>query len=213
MWTGGGRFAHTALVRFDTALRSIFGLTEMASVSTFSRFFRRFGQRQVEEVFADLSGWFWERVSGGAWTVDLDSSVLTRYGQQEGSQRGYNPWNRGKKSHHPPMAFAAECRMVITAWLRPGNTTDSTNAENFFREVLAIFGQRHRIGLLRCDIPAGLLRLQPDVAVSTGALGSSVKAHLKHLAGSMLCNRSKFGQIRPQIHTASRLSLTQTRMV
>jgi hypothetical protein len=151
IWTGGGRFAHTALVRFDAALRSIFGLTQMASVSTFTRFFRRFGQKQVEEVFAYLSDWFWQRVSGGSWTVDLDSSVLTRYGEQEGSERGYNPWKRGKKSHHPLMAFAAECRMVITAWLRPGNTTDSTNAENFFREVLAVFGQRHRIGLLRCD--------------------------------------------------------------
>lgn len=151
IWTGGGRFAHTALVRFDKALRSIFELTHMGSVSSFSRFFRRFGQRQVNEVFGYLSGWLWERVSSRSWTVDLDASVLTRYGRQEGSQLGYNPWHRGKKSHHPLMAFAAECRMVITAWLRPGNTTDSNNAENFLREVLAIFGSRHRIGLLRCD--------------------------------------------------------------
>ena len=71
--------------------------------------------------------------------MDLDSSVLTRYGHQEGSARGYNPKRRGKKSHHPLMAFAAECRMVINAWLRPGNTTDGSNVENFFREVLAIF--------------------------------------------------------------------------
>jgi len=151
VWTGGGRFAHTALVRFDAALRSIFALSNMGSVSTFSRFFRRFGQKQVEEVFKHLSLWFWERVRSGSWTVDLDSSVLTRYGQQEGTQRGYNPCHRGKKSHHPLMAFAAECRMVISAWLRPGNTTASSNVENFFREVLAVFGQRHRIGLLRCD--------------------------------------------------------------
>jgi len=151
IWTGGGRFAHTALVRFDSALRSIFGLSHMASVSTFTRFFRRFGQKEVEAVFHHLSRWLWERLSGGIWTVDLDSSVLTRYGEQEGSQRGYNPWHRGKKCHHPLMAFAAECRMVITAWLRPGDTNDCNNVENFFREVLAILGRRHRVGLLRCD--------------------------------------------------------------
>jgi Transposase DDE domain. len=151
VWTGGGRFAHTALVRFDGALRSIFGLAEVASVSTFSRFFRRFGQKQVEEVFGHLSDWFWGRVSGRSWTVDLDSSVLTRYGEQEGSELGYNPRNRGKRSHHPLMAFAAECRMVITAWLRPGDANDANNVENFFREVMAILGERHRIGLLRCD--------------------------------------------------------------
>src|SRR5262252_2831936 len=59
IWTGGGRFAHTALVRFDEALRSIFGLSQVASVSTFTRFFRRFGQRQVQEVFGYFSRWFW----------------------------------------------------------------------------------------------------------------------------------------------------------
>ncbi len=151
IWTGGGRYAHTALVRFDAALRSIFGLKVVGSVSTFTRFFRRFRQKQVEEVFSQLSGWLWSRVGGRSWTVDMDSSVLTRYGQQEGSRLGYNPWHRGKKSHHPLMAFAAECRMVITAWLRPGNTTDSSNAQNFFREVLRVLGPRHRVGLLRAD--------------------------------------------------------------
>lgn len=151
IWTGGGRFAHTALVRFDTALRTIFALEQVASVSTFTRFFRRFKQKQVEEVFSHLSGWLWQRLGARSWTVDLDSSVLTRYGRQEGSELGYNPWRRGKRSHHPLLAFAAECRMVITAWLRPGNACDNNNAENFFREVLAVFGERHRIGLLRCD--------------------------------------------------------------
>lgn len=151
VWTGGGRFTHTALVRFDQALRSIFGLTEVASVSTFSRFFRRFGHKETQEVFEHLSRWIWERVAGGNWTVDLDSSVLTRYGHQEGSEKGYNPRRQGKRSHHPLMAFAAECRMVISAWLRPGNTTDNSNASNFLNEVISVLGQKHRIGLLRCD--------------------------------------------------------------
>ena len=96
IWTGGGRFTHTALVRFDSALRGIFGLEQVGSVSTFSRFFRRFGRKQVEEVFGQLSGWLWQGIGPGSWTVDLDSSVLTRYGRQEGSQRGYNPWHRGQ---------------------------------------------------------------------------------------------------------------------
>jgi hypothetical protein len=151
VWTGGARFAHTAMVRFDETLRTIFGLAEVPSVSTFTRFFRRFDRRQVDEVFGHLSRWFWDRLSAQTWTIDLDSSVLTRYGHQEGSTRGYNPRRRGKQSHHPLMAFAAECRMVVTAWLRPGNTTDGCNVENFFGEVLATLGERHRIGLVRGD--------------------------------------------------------------
>jgi hypothetical protein len=151
VWTGGARFAHTAVVRFDEALRAIFGLAEVPSVSTFTRFFRRFGRREVDEVFGHWSRWFWDRLSAQTWTIDLDSSVLTRYGHQEGSTRGYNPRRRGKKSHHPLMAFAAECRRVVTAWLRPGNTTDGSNVENFLGEGLVTLGERHRIGLARGD--------------------------------------------------------------
>jgi len=151
VWTGGARFAHTALVRFDEVLRAVFGLSEVASVSTFTRFFRRFGQKQNNEVFAHLFGWFWQRVSPQTWTLDLDSSVVTRYGQQEGSARGYNPRRRGKNSHHPLLAFASECRMVVNAWLRPGNTTDGSNVENFFLESLRMLGSRHNVGLVRGD--------------------------------------------------------------
>jgi hypothetical protein len=151
IWTGGARFAHTAMVRFDQALCAIFGLSEVASVSTFTRFFRRFNQKQVNEVFGHLYGWCWDQVSPQTLTVDLDSTVVTRYGHQEGSFRGYNPRQRGKKSHHPLMAFAAECRMVVNAWLRPGNTTDGSNVENFFAEAVRMLGVRHRIGLVRAD--------------------------------------------------------------
>jgi hypothetical protein len=69
VWTGGERFAHTALVRFDETLRSIFGLARAPSVSTFTRFFRRFGRREVEAVFGHLSRWFWSQVSPQTWRL------------------------------------------------------------------------------------------------------------------------------------------------
>lgn len=151
IWVGGVRFAQTALVRYDEVLRAIFGLTQMGSVSTFTRFFRRFKQSDVEAVFKHLSSWCWQRLAARNWTVDFDSTVMTRYGHQKGSRKGYNPKHRGKRSHHPLIAFAAECRMVVSAWLRPGNTADGSNAENFLEEVLRVMGRRHRIGLLRAD--------------------------------------------------------------
>ena len=186
VWTGGARFAHTALVRFDNALRSIFGLAQVASVSTFTRFFRRFRQRDVDEVFGHLSRWFWDRLCPHAWTIDLDSSVLTRYGRQEGSERGYNPRRKGKRSHHPLMAFAAECRMVVSAWLRPGNTTDASNACNFFREVLAVLGNRHRVGLVRGDSGfciGNFLELLDDKGIDYIVVARVMKTLQRQIAG------------------------------
>ncbi len=55
--------------------------------------------------------------------MDLDSTVITRFGeQQQGGARGYNPSKPGCRSHHPQMAFVAELRMVTNVWLRPRNT-------------------------------------------------------------------------------------------
>jgi hypothetical protein len=61
VWTGAVRFAHTAAVRFDPVLRALFGLEAVPSVSSFTRFFRRFGQKQVDLVFGSMSRWFWGR--------------------------------------------------------------------------------------------------------------------------------------------------------
>ena len=152
VWVGGTRFAHTALLRFDQALRQIFGLSQVPSTSTFTRFFRRFRRKQVDQVFGYLAGWFWEQLQPMTLTLDLDSTVLTRYGrQQEGSVRGYNPSRRGKPCQHPLLAFASEVRMVVHAWMRAGNTNAGCNAEGFFREVLSTLGGRHKVGLVRAD--------------------------------------------------------------
>ncbi len=83
-------------------------------------------------------------------TVDLDSTVLTRYGEQEGSKVGYNPQKRGRASHHPLIAFMAEARMVINAWLRPGNTVPLSNVKGFLEETLEILSNI-KIGLVRAD--------------------------------------------------------------
>lgn len=151
VWIGGIRFAHTQMVRFDEALRQIFGWEEVASVSTFTRFFRRFKRQTVDEAFSFIHGWFWKQIPSKTLTIDLDSSVMTRYGEQEGTAKGYNPHKKGRRSHHPLFAFVADLRMILHAWLRPGNTAACNGAADFFQEAIALLGSTHRIGLVRAD--------------------------------------------------------------
>ena len=151
VWIGGGRFSHTALVRFDDALKQIFGWKSVGSVSTFTRFFGKFRQREVDEVFGHINRWFWTQLAPKTLTLDLDSSVVTRYGEQEGASVGYNPHKRGRPAHHPLFAFAADIRMVVHAWLRPGDTASSSNVNHFFYEALALLEPRHKVGLVRAD--------------------------------------------------------------
>lgn len=87
----------------------------------------------------------------GKITLDLDSTVITRYGDQEGSVVGYNPKKRGRKSHHPLMAFIDQTKMVANAWLRAGNTADTNNYEAFLEETFDIVLKNKSVGLVRAD--------------------------------------------------------------
>jgi hypothetical protein len=56
-------------------------------------------------IFASLQQKFLSHVDVGALTIDIDSTVITRYGNQEGAKKGYNPKKMGRNSHHPLIAF------------------------------------------------------------------------------------------------------------
>ena len=64
--------------------------------------------------------------------LTFDSSVLPRYGEQEGSKRGYNPAKHGRPSHSPLLAFLNKSRYVIHLWNRSGNIGPWNNIVAFF---------------------------------------------------------------------------------
>jgi hypothetical protein len=151
IWTGASRYIHADWLRYDKTLQSIFGWDMTPSQSTFSRFFGKFSQKRNGEVFPELQKWFVEQVEIANITLDLDSTVITRYGKQEGSAKGYNPEKRGRNSHHPLIAFVSQTRMVANAWLRPGNTADSSNCKSFLEETFEEVLKNQKVGLLRAD--------------------------------------------------------------
>jgi hypothetical protein len=53
--------------------------------------------------------------------LDLDSTVVTVFGRQEGAEVGYNPRYRGKRSYDPLLCFEANSAFLWDAELRPGN--------------------------------------------------------------------------------------------
>jgi hypothetical protein len=151
IWTGASRYIHCDWLRYDKALQAIFGWEEMPSQSTYSRFFGKFSQARNAEVFPPLQHWFLEQLRVENITIDFDSTVITRYGNQQGSAKGYNPNKKGRNSHHPLMAFVSQTRMVANAWLRPGNTADSSSCTNFMRETFSEVLKEKKVGLVRAD--------------------------------------------------------------
>ena len=71
------------------------------------RLFRKFTQSTNESVMDSLYQWLFGQISINGITPDLDSTVMTRYGAQEGAARGYNPAKRGRRQ---PSSHDGLCR-------------------------------------------------------------------------------------------------------
>src|SRR5438270_4939412 len=90
---GAKRFAHANWLRGDRALQALLGIDRFPTDDTIRNLFRRFTMGRLQRLFEPLAQWQMERVpvrSEGS-TLDLDSTVFERYGQQEGSLKGHNP--------------------------------------------------------------------------------------------------------------------------
>ncbi len=150
---GARRFAHANMLRGDRALHALLGMDRFPTDDTIRNLFRRFGMGQVQRLFEPLAEWQMQRLPQRpeGYTLDLDSTVLERYGKQEGSLKGHNPRKHGRPSHHPLLAVLSEAHFLLHGWLRSGNCGTSRGAEEFLKEALALWGQRGKIRLLRAD--------------------------------------------------------------
>jgi Transposase DDE domain group 1 len=150
IWCGANRFLHTEVTRHDAALGKIFGWSKAPGQDTYKRFFSKFNQSINQKVSDCFYSWFFDSMQFDNFTLDIDSSAMTRYGEQEGAKKGYNPSKKGRASHHPLIAFIADVKLVANMWLRSGNTASANNFLAFLDDTLAKLKNK-TIGLIRLD--------------------------------------------------------------
>lgn len=150
IWCGANRFEHLEVSRFDEVLRRIFGFRRMAGHKAYQRYFQKFTIAINQQIFTRLSQWFFNQIRLDNYTLDVDSTVLTRYGTQQGAAKGYNPQKPGRNSHHPLLAFVDECKMIANFWLRSGNAYTTNNFLSFLQDTMDRL-QGKKVSLLRAD--------------------------------------------------------------
>jgi hypothetical protein len=150
---GASRFAHTDWLRADKALHVMLGIPRFPGTDTIRNFFARFSQGAIESFWRPLWRWivplFVAPPEG--FSLDLDSTIFQRSGQQEGAARGYNPQRPGRKSHHPLLAVLAEAPCILHAWLRSGNTGAARGICEFLKEAFALLPKGWKIRTVRAD--------------------------------------------------------------
>jgi len=150
IWCGANRFLHTESTRSDKALASIFGWDKTPGNDAYKRYFNKFSQSINQGVGEHFFSWFIKNIKINHFTLDIDSTIITRYGIQEGAKKGYNPKKKGRNSHHPIIAFVNDVRMVANFWLRSGDARSANNFVSFLEDTLSKFGDK-KVGLTRLD--------------------------------------------------------------
>lgn len=148
--SGGTRFSHLGWWSHGTeVLKECFGVAWLpAAASTLTRFWNKIDRQSLSEQLLGACRQFatqileWDGIDAD--TLNLDSSVLTRYGRQEGAHKGYNPKKKGRPSHHPLLAFVG-VEYVVNFWNRSGDTGSGQGAVAFFAQTLRTLGSSFRV--------------------------------------------------------------------
>lgn len=151
--TGGSRFEHVERVRDDKVITRILKVGRFGSASSLTRYLGNFLQSQSEHLQVTVSALVFELIQhvSGSDVLDLDSTVFTRHGSQQGSAKGYNPHRRGARSHHPLLAMFAKTKIIAHAWLREGSASPHRGCQEFILELLSRLPATFRIEALRAD--------------------------------------------------------------
>lgn len=119
---GLGRIDASGVLKRNGVFRYLTGLQKYPDATTMRRFLVRFGTTGLVS-FLRLHDALRRHMLGSQNSVvlDLDTTVLTVYGRQEGARIGYNPKKRGRPSYHPLLCFEGITGDLWDASYHPGN--------------------------------------------------------------------------------------------
>lgn len=83
--------------------------------------------------------------------LDVDSTVCTLYGHQDGAVRGYNPGQRGQRSYHPLFCFEHRSGTSLFGLLRHGNAYTSVGTLEYLKTFFQQFPKEEYSVRIRGD--------------------------------------------------------------
>lgn len=138
----------------DPLVRYLLEIEDKLDIDTIRYHLKKFGIKQtteLSEILGILSRKVHRKIRTKRDILDLDSTVKTVYGKQQGAEKGYNTTHKGKRSYHPLLAFLDSTKECLLAWLRPGDAHTSNNADEFLKQALSMLSKELNHLIVRAD--------------------------------------------------------------
>src|SRR5271155_2727318 len=156
---GHRRYAHITTLRCDPVNPPLLGMRKVISEDAVRR-----GLLKIDE--AKGLAWLQSHLDyctapllGEPWVLDMDSTVKTLYGHQEGAEVGYNPYKPGRPSHAYHTYMLSSLRLVLRVDVLPGDEYNVAHATDGLWALLDHLGPARRPALLRGDKSWGVERV------------------------------------------------------
>jgi Transposase DDE domain group 1 len=157
---GHYRYAHLSALRGDRVNAPLLGMRQVVCEDSVRRALAKgHGEAAVEAAVAD---WLQRHLResygpllGGAWILDIDSTIKTIYGHQEGAEVGCNPHKHGRPSHVYHTYLIGGVRVVLDVEVQPGKQTAAHHALPGLWQFWETLPAAHRPYLLRGDCAFG----------------------------------------------------------
>ena len=156
LFIGFNRIWHFAYIRLDAMLCGFFRLNQLPVASTFWRYVNSLGINQANsllKVMAVLRERLWQLCGLQYFKIrlNIDTTVNTLFGHQQGGRKGHNPKHRGKKGYRPILCFIEESKEYLIGKLRKGETLSGAEAAVFISNIKALLPGCVQQVLLRGD--------------------------------------------------------------
>jgi hypothetical protein len=138
--------------------------------------------------------------------LDLDSTVVTVFGRQEGAEVGYNPRYRGKRSYDPLLCLEANSAFLWDTELRPGNAGTWAGSDALLASCFLSLPTDIRELRVRADAGFGfdpvldLLEQRPAQYAVVARLTTALKRVLGGLRYQRLNARWEIAEVEHRLH-------------
>jgi hypothetical protein len=159
---GQKRYAHITAIRNDALNPPLLGMTKIVSEDSARRAFQDVDPAACANWQKTHLKHCYEALLVEPWILDIDTSVKTLYGHQEGAEIGYNPKKPGRPCHIIHTFMIAQLRIVLDCEVLPGKQHSSNYTMPFLWDLLDSLPPEKQPSLLRGDCAFGNEKMLMD---------------------------------------------------
>ena len=148
---GHRRYADITALRCDPVNPSLLGMRKVCSEDAVLRGLAKIHEAKGLPWLQNHLDYCTTPLLSEPWVLDMDSTVKTLYGHQEGAGVGYNPHKPGRPSHAYHTFMLSSLRLVLRVDVLPGDEYNVAHATDGLWKLLDHLGPGRRPALLRGD--------------------------------------------------------------